>query len=120
MAKMSPLLMTLLFIVLSSMMMNQLPVASSKKWCVATPTATEKQLGDNMEFACAIGVDCRPIMPSGACFLPNTTLSHASFLMNSYFQSHDQTDHACYFFFPDSSIITTTDPSYDRCIYPSH
>ncbi|ESQ51488.1 hypothetical protein EUTSA_v10017796mg [Eutrema salsugineum] len=119
MAKMSPLL-TLFVVLLSSMMIHHLPVASSTKWCVASPTAKEKQLQDNITFACSqMGVDCRPILPDGACYNPNTLLSHASYVMNAYYQSHDRTDQACTFFFPNSGTFTTTNPSYGACVYPS-
>ncbi|CAA7038051.1 unnamed protein product [Microthlaspi erraticum] len=115
---MSPSL-TLLAILLSSIMIHQLPLASSTQWCIATPTATEKQLEYNLGFACANSVDCRPIFPSGPCYNPNTRLSHASFVMNSYYQTHGRTDYACKFFFPNSSMITTTNPSYGACVYLS-
>ncbi|CAL9234861.1 unnamed protein product [Arabidopsis halleri] len=116
MANMSPLL-TFIVILLSSIMINHLPVASSKQWCVSMQTAKDEQLEDNIGFACANGVDCRPILPSGACFKPNTTISHASYLMNSYYEQHGRTNNSCFFFFPNSAMLTSTDPSYNQCIY---
>ncbi|XP_010510460.1 PREDICTED: major pollen allergen Ole e 10-like [Camelina sativa] len=116
MANISQLL-SLMAILLSSIMINHLPVASSKQWCVSKQTAKDDQLEDNINFACSNGIDCRPILPSGACFKPNTTISHASYLMNDYYQSHGRTNEACLFFFPNSGMLTSTDPSYNQCIY---
>ncbi|KAL1195720.1 Glucan endo-1,3-beta-glucosidase [Cardamine amara subsp. amara] len=113
---MSPF-MSIFVILLSSILIHNLPVASSKQWCIAASNSNDKQLEDNITFACALGVDCRPILPSGACFKPNTTFSHASYLMNSYYESHGRTNDACFFFFPNSGILTTWDPSYNSCIY---
>lgn len=117
MANMSSLLSLLIVILLSSIMINNLPVANAKQWCVAMQTAKDEQLEDNITFACSNGIDCRPILPSGACFKPNTTISHASYLMNSYYESHGRTNQACLFFFPNSGMLTSTDPSYNQCIY---
>ncbi|CAH2060118.1 unnamed protein product [Thlaspi arvense] len=119
MAKMSPLLTLIVMLLSSIMMIHNLPVASSTQWCVAAPTSTEKQLEDNLNFACSNGVDCRPILAHGACFNPNTPLSHASYVMNAYYQTHDRTDQACKFFFPNSGTFTTTNPSYGACVYAS-
>ncbi|TXG47855.1 hypothetical protein EZV62_027149 [Acer yangbiense] len=52
--------------------------------------ADEKVLQANIDYACS-KVYCGPIQPSGSCFLPDTLKalkSHASFAMNSFFQSN--------------------------------
>ncbi|XP_048634154.1 major pollen allergen Ole e 10, partial [Brassica napus] len=115
-AKMSPFS-TLIVILVSSIMIHHLPLASSTQWCVASPTSKEKQLEENLGFACANGVDCRPILEGGACYNPNTPLGHASYVMNAYYATHERTDYACKFFFPNSAMLTTTNPSYGSCVY---
>ncbi|XP_010435755.2 PREDICTED: glucan endo-1,3-beta-glucosidase-like [Camelina sativa] len=116
MAKMSSPL-TLLFIFLSYIMINHLHVVSCKTWCVVTSTVTDAQLETNINFGCKLILDCRRILPGGSCYVPNTLKSHASFVMNSYYQSHDRTKEACSF--NNTGRIVTRDPSYGRCKYES-
>ncbi|XP_020876163.1 glucan endo-1,3-beta-glucosidase-like [Arabidopsis lyrata subsp. lyrata] len=111
----SPL--TLLFIFLSSIMINHFHVISSKKWCVATLNATSTQLQGNINFGCSAEVDCRPIQPGGSCFIPNTLVNHASFVMNAYYQSHGRTKKACSF--KNTGTFAATDPSFGKCVYAS-
>ncbi|CAN8232592.1 unnamed protein product [Cochlearia groenlandica] len=118
MVKISPFLTLIIFILASSIMINHiLPVAGVKQWCVAMQTAKDEQLGQDITFACANSVDCRPILPSGACFNPNTTISHASYVMNAYYARNDRTTFSCTTFFPNSATLTTIDPSYNQCHY---
>ncbi|KAK1591924.1 hypothetical protein Q3G72_016010 [Acer saccharum] len=49
--------------------------------------ADEKVLQANIDYD-GSRVDCGPIQPGGSCFLPDTLKSHASFAMNSFFQSN--------------------------------
>ncbi|EOA22528.1 hypothetical protein CARUB_v10003182mg [Capsella rubella] len=116
MVKMSSPL-TILFIFLSLIMINHLHVVSSKQWCIATLTATNAQLQDNINFGCSQGVDCTPIRPGGYCFVPNTLVNHASFVMNAYFQSHGRTKEACSF--KNTGTFAGTDPSWGTCVYGS-
>ncbi|XP_010463329.1 PREDICTED: major pollen allergen Ole e 10-like [Camelina sativa] len=103
----SPL--TILFIFLSLIMINHLYVVSSTQWCIATLTATNEQLQDN--------IDCGPIQPGGSCFIPDTLVNHASFVMNAYYQSHGQIMKACSF--KNTGTLAATDPSYGSCVYGS-
>ncbi|KAL9816831.1 putative glucan endo-1,3-beta-D-glucosidase [Arabidopsis thaliana] len=116
MAKISSPL-TLLLIMLSSIMINHIHVASSKTWCIATLIATNAQLQANINFACSEGVDCRPIRPGGSCFIPNNLANHASFVMNSYYQTHGRTNQACSF--KNTGTFAATDPSFGKCVYAS-
>ncbi|XP_010455339.1 PREDICTED: major pollen allergen Ole e 10-like [Camelina sativa] len=116
MGRMSSVL-TILFIFLSSVMINHLHVASSTQWCVARLTATNAQLQSNINFGCSEGVDCSPIQPGGSCFIPNTLINHASFVMNAYYQSHGRTKKACSF--KKTGTFAVTDPSFGSCVYGS-
>ncbi|XP_010499944.1 PREDICTED: major pollen allergen Ole e 10-like [Camelina sativa] len=107
----------ILFIFLSLIMINHLYVVSSTTWCIATLTATNAQLQDNINFACSQGVDCRPIRPGGSCFVPDTLVNHASYVMNAYYQSHGRTPEACSF--KNTGTFAATDPSYGSCVYGS-
>jgi hypothetical protein len=53
--------------------------------------------------------NCTTISTNGDCFLPNTTLNHASVAMNMYYASQDRVYEACNF--SNSGLITITDPS---------
>ncbi|XP_065872125.1 glucan endo-1,3-beta-glucosidase [Euphorbia lathyris] len=86
-----------------------------KKWCVAKADATNAQLQGNIEYVCSQGVDCRPIQGGGACFDPNNLRSHASFLMNSYYQTHGAHDFNCDF--SHTGLLTSFDPSHGICKY---
>ena len=78
-------------------------------WCVVKKNfADEKVLQANIDYACS-KVDCGPIQPGGSCFLPNTLKSHASFAMNSFFQSNFGIRVSCQF--NKSGVIVTKDPS---------
>ncbi|KAF8118587.1 hypothetical protein N665_0004s0068 [Sinapis alba] len=110
------LLLKVLFIILSVIAVHHLPVATSKQWCIANSTATEAELRLDIYLGCEHKfVDCRPIYDGGSCFVPDTLISHASFVMNAFFQLHNRTKHYCGY--NSTGIITSTDPSYGSCVY---
>ncbi|KAL7119903.1 hypothetical protein ACP275_02G090200 [Erythranthe tilingii] len=82
----------------------------SDYWCIAKPGAPVDQLQQFIDFACS-KIDCGPIQPGGACFNPNTVQAHASYALNSYFQSTA----ACKWQIGD---VTSVNPSYGNCKYP--
>ncbi|XP_010511589.1 PREDICTED: major pollen allergen Ole e 10-like [Camelina sativa] len=89
---------------------------SAKTWCVSAASATDAQLQANIDWACTIGtVDCVKINPGGPCYEPNTLTSHASFVMNEYYQLHGATEEACDF--NHTGQIINANPSYGRCRY---
>ncbi|ESQ28730.1 hypothetical protein EUTSA_v10019456mg [Eutrema salsugineum] len=116
---------TLVFLILSIVVIDHLPVSSSTirnlketQWCVISLSATDEQMQANIDWGCSQGkVDCRPIRPGGACFEPNNLRNHASFVMNEYYQSHHRTEEACDF--NGTGIYIITDPSYGDCVYVS-
>ncbi|PSS01934.1 Glucan endo-1,3-beta-glucosidase [Actinidia chinensis var. chinensis] len=85
-------------------------------WCIASPTASEADLQNALDWACGPGsVDCSAIQPSQQCFEPDNTVSHASFAFNSYYQQNGATDIACSF--GGAGVKTNKNPSYDDCLY---
>ncbi|KAH7387707.1 hypothetical protein KP509_16G037400 [Ceratopteris richardii] len=87
-------------------------------WCVASPAASNESLEAGLNYACGEGnADCGPIQPGNPCFLPDSYFSHASYAYNSYYQRSGDNSAACNF--GGSAMITTKDPSYGACIYPS-
>ncbi|XP_010545323.1 PREDICTED: glucan endo-1,3-beta-glucosidase 13 [Tarenaya hassleriana] len=90
--------------------------SSGTSWCIASSKASEKDLRSALDWACGPGnVDCTAIQPSQPCFEPDTLVSHASFVFNSYFQQNGATDVACSF--GGAGVKVNKDPSYDNCLY---
>ncbi|KAL0321953.1 UNVERIFIED_CONTAM: Glucan endo-1,3-beta-glucosidase [Sesamum calycinum] len=88
-----------------------------KKWCVPKADASDAALQANIDYVCSQGIDCKPIQAGGACFTPSTVRSHASFAMNSYYQTKGRKDFNCDF--SGTAVITSTDPSTGGCRYVS-
>ncbi|XP_068646299.1 major pollen allergen Ole e 10-like [Aristolochia californica] len=84
-------------------------------WCIAKKGASETQLQFDIDYVCQT-VDCGPIEPGGTCFIPNNVVSHASYAVNGYYQTHGRHATDCDFF--GSATLTKTDPSYGPCYYP--
>ncbi|RLM69331.1 glucan endo-1,3-beta-glucosidase-like [Panicum miliaceum] len=86
------------------------------KWCVAKAGADATTLQNNINYACGF-VDCKPIQSGGGCFDPNNVQSHASFVMNAYYQANGRHDYDCDF--KGTGMVTSSDPSYGSCKYVS-
>lgn len=79
-------------------------------WCVASAGASQKDLQNALDWACGLGMtDCSAIQEGGACYQPDTLLSHASYAFNSYFQQNGNSDIACNF--GGTAVVTSRDPS---------
>ncbi|KAL6341093.1 hypothetical protein AAG906_032208 [Vitis piasezkii] len=92
------------------------PLEGEKTWCVPKRGAPIASLQLNLDFACATGVDCTSIQKGGDCSIPYSVWSHASYAMNSYYQSHGRTMESCDF--KNTGRVTTINPS-DGNIYIS-
>ncbi|CAH8353642.1 unnamed protein product [Eruca vesicaria subsp. sativa] len=54
----------LVFLILSIVVIDHLPLASAGQWCVVSPSATDAQMQANIDWLCGHGhVDCIPIKP---------------------------------------------------------
>ncbi|CAA6658182.1 unnamed protein product [Spirodela intermedia] len=52
----------------------------------------------------------------GACYAPNSVRAHSSYAFDSYYQRHGKAAGSCSFH--GAAMVTTTDPSHGRCIFP--
>ncbi|KAK6917111.1 X8 domain [Dillenia turbinata] len=85
-------------------------------WCVALPGVSHVDLQNALDWACGPGqADCGPIQSGGACYDPDTLVSHASFAFNTYYQQNGNSDIACHF--GGSATLTAKNPSYGKCMY---
>ncbi|KAJ4701921.1 putative Glucan endo-1,3-beta-glucosidase [Melia azedarach] len=87
---------------------------SNGEWCVPKAGVTDVQLQANLDYACGKGgIDCGPIQPGGACFEPNTLLSHATYAMNLLYQTNGK--HAWDCDFSKTATLSSKNPSYNGC-----
>ncbi|CAD5186725.1 glucan endo-1,3-beta-glucosidase 12-like [Musa acuminata AAA Group] len=87
-------------------------------WCVARPGVSQLDLQNALDWACGLGgADCSLVQPGAACYHPDTLLSHASYVFNSYYQQNGNSDIACYF--GGTAAVVRRDPSYGSCKFLS-
>ncbi|KZV34239.1 Glucan endo-1,3-beta-glucosidase precursor [Dorcoceras hygrometricum] len=91
------------------------PKPKADAWCVPKAGISNAQLQSNLDYACGL-IDCSPIQPGGACFEPITLISHATYAMNLLYQTAGRNPWNCDF--KQSAILTSTNPSYNKCTYP--
>ncbi|KAH7423275.1 hypothetical protein KP509_12G047300 [Ceratopteris richardii] len=88
----------------------EVPPGQLKLWCIANPDINATVLGGALSYACGAGsADCEPIQPGQPCFFPNTTLSHASYAFNDYYNRFHKSGGTCVF--GGAANLTTNDPS---------
>ncbi|CAL0324971.1 unnamed protein product [Lupinus luteus] len=85
--------------------------AATKTWCIANLFIPLNVLKPQLEYACRNGADCAPITPGGSCFLPNSTLNHASYAFNSFYKRKGSCD------FARLSLLSVTDPSMSLLLF---
>ncbi|XP_056169398.1 glucan endo-1,3-beta-glucosidase [Syzygium oleosum] len=86
-----------------------------KRWCVPKQGVSDQALQANIDYVCSVGVDCRPIQAGGPCFEPNNVRAHASYIMNSFYQTKGRQPYDCDF--SGSGVLTTVNPSRGTCTY---
>ncbi|CAH2064053.1 unnamed protein product [Thlaspi arvense] len=92
------------------------PSTGGGKWCVAKSGATDAQLQGNIDWVCSQGgVDCKPIQTGGSCYNPSSVRTHASFVMNAYFQKNGRNDGSCNF--SGTGVVVGNNPSNGACRY---
>ncbi|ONI11107.1 hypothetical protein PRUPE_4G088100 [Prunus persica] len=85
-------------------------------WCVALPGVSQVDLQNALDWACGLGMaNCKAIQEGGACYEPDTLLSHASFAFNDYYQQNGNSDIACNF--GGTAAVTKHNPSYGKCVF---
>ena len=89
-------------------------VEGQKTWCVAKPSADDKVLMANLNYACS-QVNCGVVQPGGPCYNPNNLVSHAAVAMNLYYAANGRHAWNCYF--QNSALVVQSDPSYGSCTY---
>lgn len=76
-----------------------------------------KTLQAALDWACGPGrANCSEIQPGESCFQPNNVKNHASYAFDSYYQSQGKSPGSCDF--KGVAMITTSDPSHGKCIFP--
>ncbi|CAL5212365.1 unnamed protein product [Lathyrus oleraceus] len=94
------------------------PPMKTTQWCVPKGGVSDVELQENLDYVCSReGIDCGPIQQGGACYEPDTTVSHAAFAMNLYYQKFGRNPWNCDF--SQTATLTSQNPSYNACIYPS-
>ncbi|XP_068656204.1 glucan endo-1,3-beta-glucosidase 7-like [Aristolochia californica] len=88
----------------------------SSGWCLPKSGVSDAELQSNLDYACGMGIDCGPIQPDGACYMPNTVASHAAYAMNLLYQTGGRSPRSCDF--SQSATLSSTNPSYGACVYP--
>ncbi|KAK4800862.1 hypothetical protein SAY86_021349 [Trapa natans] len=83
--------------------------SAGKQWCIPKPGVSVQALQLNINYICGQGIDCRPVQAGGACFQPNNLHAHASYLMNSYYQTKGHFLYNCDF--TRTGMLTSTNPS---------
>ncbi|XP_031502006.1 glucan endo-1,3-beta-glucosidase 13-like [Nymphaea colorata] len=87
-------------------------------WCVARAGVSTVDLQNALDWACGLGMaDCSPLQPGSNCYQPDSLVSHASYAFNSYYQQNGNSPISCNF--GGTATITTKNPSYGTCVYPS-
>ncbi|BFI24400.1 hypothetical protein AXG93_3426s1140 [Marchantia polymorpha subsp. ruderalis] len=85
-------------------------------WCVAKKEVSQQGLQQALDWTCGQGgVNCSVISKGGACFLPDTLDSHASWAFNAYYQKNGNGPNTCDF--RGVGQIVSYNPSYSSCIY---
>ncbi|XP_021812419.1 major pollen allergen Ole e 10-like [Prunus avium] len=85
-------------------------------WCVALPGVSQVDLQNALDWACGLGMaNCKAIQEGGACYEPDTLLSHASFAFNDYYQQNGNSDIACNF--GGTAAVTKYNPSHGKCVF---
>ncbi|KDP31771.1 hypothetical protein JCGZ_12232 [Jatropha curcas] len=112
------LLLLLLAFSLPRSLRGQNGIAPRDLWCVAKNNADDQSLQAAIDWACGPGgANCGPIQQGGPCYDPNDIQRTASWAFNDYYLKNGQSDDAC--FFSNTAALTSLNPSFDNCKFPS-
>ncbi|KAH7834023.1 hypothetical protein Vadar_012033 [Vaccinium darrowii] len=105
-------------VVVCSVMFLAMAGHSSATYCVCNAGLSDSVLQKDIDYACANGANCSPILQSGSCYNPNTVKDHCNYAVNSYYQRKNQAPMSCDF--SGTANITQTPPNQiSGCVYPS-
>ncbi|XP_068656609.1 glucan endo-1,3-beta-glucosidase 1 [Aristolochia californica] len=91
--------------------------STNRTFCVATDGVDARTLQSALDWACGPGrANCSEIQPGESCYSPNTVKGHASYAFDSYYQKQGKAAGSCDF--KGVAMITTTDPSHEKCVFP--
>nr|KYP62769.1 Glucan endo-1,3-beta-glucosidase 1 [Cajanus cajan] len=92
---------------------------ANQTYCVAADGVDSKTLQAALDWACGVGrANCSDIQPGETCYQPNNVRNHASYAFDSYYQTQGKSPGSCDF--KGVAMITTSDPSHGRCIFPGN
>ncbi|CAI9089272.1 OLC1v1023819C1 [Oldenlandia corymbosa var. corymbosa] len=92
--------------------------AAGELWCVAKNNAQDSVLQTALDWACGQGgANCSPIQRGGPCYDASDIQRTASFAFNDYYLKHGMTEDSCNF--SNSADVTSLNPSYGSCKFPS-
>ncbi|KAJ3681219.1 hypothetical protein LUZ60_015708 [Juncus effusus] len=88
-------------------------------WCVTKRGRVNETLIQNaVSYACEQASNiCKAVQKGGKCFEPNSLKAHANWAFNSYWQQFRKIGGTCSF--NGLAVLTTKDPSYGSCKFPS-
>ncbi|XP_042479103.1 PLASMODESMATA CALLOSE-BINDING PROTEIN 5-like [Macadamia integrifolia] len=87
-------------------------------WCVAKNNAEDTALQSALDWACGLGgSDCGAIQQGGPCYDRSNLQNVASYAFNDYYLKHGMTSESCNF--GNSASLTSLDPSWGKCQFPS-
>ncbi|CAN6289109.1 unnamed protein product [Urochloa humidicola] len=92
---------------------------AASEFCVCRSDQATAVLQKAIDFSCGPqgNADCSPILQGGGCYNPNTVAAHCSWAANSYYQNNKAKGATCDF--DGAATISTTDPSFSGCTFPS-
>ncbi|MCD7455147.1 hypothetical protein HAX54_027223 [Datura stramonium] len=70
---------------------------ASGQWCVPKPSSCGRATAKIVSTLCVMKGWLAVSTKSGSCFYPNTTINHASVVMNMYYQSNLTHPVSCWF-----------------------
>ncbi|CAL4923206.1 unnamed protein product [Urochloa decumbens] len=93
---------------------------AASEFCVCRSDQSTAVLQKAIDFSCGPqgNADCSAILQGGGCYNPNTVAAHCSWAANSYYQNNKAKGATCDF--DGAATISTTDPSFSGCTFPSN
>ncbi|CAL4931616.1 unnamed protein product [Urochloa decumbens] len=92
---------------------------AASEFCLCRSDQSTAVLQKAIDFSCGPqgNADCSAILQGGGCYNPNTVAAHCSWAANSYYQNNKAKGATCDF--DGAATISTTDPSFSGCTFPS-